>query len=110
MLILLYPSQNSLRYQMERHKPDKLTRHYDLGFLPESRKMATIASDQVTGSASAHSSNLLSSASLDTCAAQQTTNIPQRTGSQTPREFSAQPADLQACTDLRELWRPTRFC
>jgi len=33
-----------------------------------------------------------------TCGAQQTTNTPQRTGSQTPEGFGAHPADLQACT------------
>ena len=31
------------------------------------------------------------------CAAQQTTNTPQRRGSQTPKGLSAHPADLQAC-------------
>ena len=35
--------------QVRRHKPDKLTRRYDLGFLPESRKMPQIARDQVVG-------------------------------------------------------------
>jgi len=34
--------------------------------------------------------------SKQTCAAQQTTNTPQRTGSQTPEGFDAHPADLQA--------------
>src|SRR3984885_7190715 len=33
-----------------------------------------------------------------TCAAQQTTNTPQRTGSRTPKELNAHPADLQACS------------
>jgi hypothetical protein len=37
-LILLHPSKNSLRYQMRRHKPDKL-----------SRTMPKIASDRVIG-------------------------------------------------------------
>ena len=32
---------------MQCHKPDKLARGYDLGFLPESRKMPKIAGDQV---------------------------------------------------------------
>jgi hypothetical protein len=36
---------------MRRYKPDKPTRRYDLGFLPESWKMPEIASDQVIGAA-----------------------------------------------------------
>jgi len=35
---------------MWRHKPDKLTRRYCLGFLPESQKMPQIACDQIVGS------------------------------------------------------------
>jgi len=38
-----------LRNQVRRHKADKFTRRYDLGFLPESRKMPKIARDQVIG-------------------------------------------------------------
>jgi hypothetical protein len=34
---------------VRRHKPDKLTRRYYLGFLPESRKMPQIARNEVVG-------------------------------------------------------------
>jgi hypothetical protein len=37
---------------VRRHKHDKLTRRYDLGFLPESRKMPQIARNHVVGAGS----------------------------------------------------------
>jgi len=41
--------RRSLCNQVRRHKPDKLTRRYDLVFLPESRKMPQVARDEVIG-------------------------------------------------------------